>query len=405
MKELRVVARTSASQFESSEDVQRFARRLGATAIVEGSVRSAGNRLRITAQLIRVSDGSHLWAETYERDPADLFGMQDEVARAVASAIADSLVGRPSPAPPPQPRANPAALDAYWRGRYFRSLRTEEDRQRSLEFFERAIAADPGFAAGPLGGRRGAGNTRLSRRDPHGRGRGPRQGSGESRARARRLDPRGPRHSRMGGLLPRLGLDQIPARVPQGPGLNPSYAGARQLYAHALGSRGRFDEAVAESQAALALDPVSYATSSDLAVVYYLARRFEDGIRQGKRVLDTTPNAHVVHGSLGVCYIGAGRHREGAAEFEKAIAVYGRHSYMLARLGQAQVGLGNLDAARVLAGEVEAAVARGDATLTHFAILLAALGEKDRAIDCLVKAAEHRETVSCTWEWIRHSIR
>ena len=143
---LRVIARTSASQFTADTDIRDAARRLGATAVIEGSVRGEGGRLRITAQLIRAADGAHLWAQTYDRAASDLLGMQEDVAREVAAAVGERLLGR-APAHD-APRASPAAgaVAAYWRGRYYRSLRTAEHRRRSLELFEAAIAADRDFA-------------------------------------------------------------------------------------------------------------------------------------------------------------------------------------------------------------------------------------------------------------------
>ncbi len=139
---LKVIARTSAFAFKGkNEDIRKIAETLGVTNVLEGSVRRAGPRIRVTAQLIHARDGTHLWSQRYDRELADIFAVQDEIA----AAIADALKLKLSPAPERRMPSLPA-YEAYLRYRYYQWRFTPEDSQRSRESLEQALALDPGFA-------------------------------------------------------------------------------------------------------------------------------------------------------------------------------------------------------------------------------------------------------------------
>lgn len=141
---LRVTARTSAFAFKGkAEDIRKIAGTLGVTTILEGSVRRSGSRLRVTAQLINASDGYHLWSQRYDREMADLFDLQDEIARAIASALRVTLSG-PAPFMPYKPSL--PAYEALLKARHYRGLIRPELLPRARECFEQAIALDPKFA-------------------------------------------------------------------------------------------------------------------------------------------------------------------------------------------------------------------------------------------------------------------
>jgi serine/threonine-protein kinase len=139
---LRVIARTSAFAFKGkNEDLRRIAHVLGVTSILEGSVRRAGTRMRVTVQLIAASDASHLWSERYDRELSDVFAIQDEIAEAIAVALQVKLAGS-SQFTPKLP-----AYEALLQGRYHRQKFTPEAHLRAKECFEQAVALDPGYAA------------------------------------------------------------------------------------------------------------------------------------------------------------------------------------------------------------------------------------------------------------------
>jgi TolB-like protein/Flp pilus assembly protein TadD len=145
--QLRVIARTSSFSFKGKEvDVATIAKALNVANVLEGSVRKSGNTLRITAQLIRTSDSSHLWSQTYDRELTDVFKIQDEIAGAIAEALEAKLAGRLVNETSAR-TANPAAYDDYLQGRAFLARRRLENIDKSIAAFERAIAEDPGFSA------------------------------------------------------------------------------------------------------------------------------------------------------------------------------------------------------------------------------------------------------------------
>jgi TolB-like protein len=143
--DLRVIARTSSFQFKGrNEDMRVIGQQLGVANLLEGSVRTSGRTMRITAQLIRVSDGSHLWSEKYDRDMGDIFQVQDSIAEAVVTALKTTMHEQPSSSE--HKSANPDAYAAYLRGIYFQNKVTEQDAQRSIEALREAVRIDPGFA-------------------------------------------------------------------------------------------------------------------------------------------------------------------------------------------------------------------------------------------------------------------
>ena len=154
---LKVIARTSAFAFKGkNEDIRKSAETLGVTNVLEGSVRRAGSRIRVTAQLILAHDGTHLWSQRYDRELADIFAVQDEIAAAIAGALKLKL----SPAPERRMPSLPA-YEAYLRYRYYQWRFTPEDSQRGRECLEQALALDPGFAL--FGSRRHGRRGRVDR--------------------------------------------------------------------------------------------------------------------------------------------------------------------------------------------------------------------------------------------------
>ena len=148
VKDLSVAARTSSFAFRGKlEDVREIGRRLGVDAVLEGSVRKAGERLRITVQLIKVSDGYHLWSERFDRTDEDIFAVQDDIALAVAEKLKGKLLGADRETLTHRHTENREAFNLYLKGRYFLERRSEGDMQRAMAHFERAIAEDPEYVA------------------------------------------------------------------------------------------------------------------------------------------------------------------------------------------------------------------------------------------------------------------
>ncbi|RMD76008.1 MAG: hypothetical protein D6820_13520 [Lentisphaerae bacterium] len=144
---LRVVARTSAFAFKGkSEDVREIGRQLNVSTILEGSVRKAGTRVRITAQLINVADGYHLWSEKYDRDLEDVFAVQDEISQEITHKLKGKLLGEDKEKLVKKPVEDLEAYQLFLKGRYFRNRMTRADLNRALDYFQQAIARMPDFA-------------------------------------------------------------------------------------------------------------------------------------------------------------------------------------------------------------------------------------------------------------------
>ena len=146
---LQVTSRTSAFSFKGKEvDIKTIAEKLNVTHMLEGSVRKAGNQLRITAQLIEVKSDSHLWSQTYDRQMENIFAVQDEIAGSVAGALKVALEGGQAPK---TQQTNPEAYNAYLQGCYFYERRSKEDLEKAIGYLERSLQIDPNYARAWVG--------------------------------------------------------------------------------------------------------------------------------------------------------------------------------------------------------------------------------------------------------------
>jgi len=291
---LNVAARTSAFSFrDKAEDVREIGKQLGVATVLEGSVQRAGSHLRVTAQLIKTSDGLHLWSQNFDRDAADIFAVQDEVARAVVAA----LPGRSSGPARQQSRAthNQAAYESYLQGLFAWNRRTEADLRQAIRFFEQAIGQDSTYAEA------WAGLADAYVLLPFYSSVPTREAVPEAEAAAQRalaLDPNlGAAHAALAYAL--MTYDWQWARADsefrRAITLSPGDATAHKWYVDLLGITGRHDQAFREARRALELDPLS-------------------------------PNVIVLMGEL---YWNAGRDGEAEAEFRKALAINPEHPLAL----------------------------------------------------------------------------
>jgi len=291
VSELQVAARTSAFHFKNKNiAVADIAAQLGVQSVLEGSVRKAGNTIRVTAQLINASDGFHIWSQTYDRQSGDIFAIQDEIATQVVDALKVTLLGGEQARLKRHPTANLAAYDAYLLGRQKTARRTSAALQQAVEHFSEAIRLDPGYALAYVGladayallGRYGALDESeiLANATP-------------AVERALELDDRlGEAYASLGKIrwlqqnLP--GAEQAYKRALE---LTPNYAPAYQDYGTLLKwGFARMEEAAAMNQMALVLDPLS--TPNNMAVVenYLEMGRFEDALAGCKRIIEIDPD-------------------------------------------------------------------------------------------------------------------
>ena len=272
----------------TNQPLPEIARELGVDGIIEGSVLRAGDRVRITAQLIHASTDEHLWAKSYERDLKDVLFLQSEVARAIAQEIEVRLTDREESLLIRSQQVNPEAHEAYLRGRYFWSKRSPDASRKAIASFERAFDIEPGFALAYAGladiysVMGGWGFAPPSETWPHAK---------DAALKALELDPSlAEAHASLGLVLQYYERDWSGAETEfkRATELNPNYAAAHLWYADFLSSRNRFGEAVAKYQRARELDPLSLTTKMKAAV--FTTQSMEERILRVQTILELEPD-------------------------------------------------------------------------------------------------------------------
>jgi tetratricopeptide (TPR) repeat protein len=286
---------------------------------------------------------------------------------------------------------NAEALDIFLRGRYVRQQRKFGDLRAGMDFFERAIRLDPDFAEAHAA--LASAYTSIAFHD---------QASADNASRHARVSA--DRALALNENLP--GAHLVRAQLAyfrdwdwgtsdrefrRALELNPSYAMARQGFALSLLARGRFREAIAESHKALELDPLSYTVSNDLGAILWAAGRHEEAIRRSREILTLASDLQPPHLLLGALYASRGQYKEAIAEYEpqRRSGVFG--SELLGRLGYAYAAAGRRADALAVMAELEQ-LPEGARVYAHLATLYVGLGDKQRALECLEKSAQRRET-------------
>jgi serine/threonine protein kinase/tetratricopeptide (TPR) repeat protein len=386
IERLKVAARTSAFSFKGKDaTVSAIGRALGVQTVLEGSVRRAGNRVRITVQLIDATDGYHIWSERYDREMSDIFAVQDEITLAVVAALKVKLFGGEQAAALQHGTADPDAYQAYLKGRFFWSQRTAASLRQAVAFYEQALAADPGYALA------WAGLAEcyvlfgwLSVESPH-------ASMPKAEAAARRaLELDGSlaeAHAALGVYLSFYAWDQ-PASVKalrRALELKPGHATA----CHWLGNipllaLGEFDESIAAVRRAGEMDPLSPIISSDLGLSLLCARRFDEAVAQFQATLTMDPFFYVARYHLGQAYDARGEHVAAIAEYERCLAT-GTDPWVEALLGRSLARRGRRAEAVRWRDRLLAESGTGYVPYVGLAVLHAALGELGEAFAWLEK--------------------
>jgi TolB-like protein/DNA-binding winged helix-turn-helix (wHTH) protein/Tfp pilus assembly protein PilF len=389
---LGVIARTSAMTYKGgNKDVQQIGRELGVEFVLEGSVRREADRVRITAQLIQVFDQTHLWAETYERSRADALTVQSEVAARIARALEVELLPERREEMPPGSTRNHEAFDLYLKGRYLLNRATRESLEKSISYFEEAAAKDPEYAlaeAGLADSYRLLGMYYAMT---------PRESSLRAKraaARALEIDERvAEAHVSMGSLMFRFdrefaGAEKEFLRAIE---LNPSYGLAHHDYGWFLVSMGRMDEGLAEMKLARELDPLSPLSNSDVGWVYLHARRYDEAIEQIKATLELEPDFGSALACLERAYLYKGMHREALETARKEMAHGGASREEMAALDLRDPMKAFKQVQRWRLERRKEAAKKRMVSPYGFAVLYAALGERDTAFEYLERAFEERD--------------
>ena len=381
--DLKVISRTSTQKYKSAPDnLREIAQQLGVATILEGSVQKAGDEVRITVQLIRALSDSHLWAETYDRKLLDTFGVESEVAQKIASSLKAKLTGFEQRAIAAQPTANPEAYQLYLKGRFFWNKRTGEDLKTALDYFQKAVAADPNYANAY------AGEADACLLIPLFSAGTPKEYFPKAKAAAQHaieLDETSAEgHAALGQLLSfDLDFTGSEKEFQRAIELNPNYATAHHWYGNTfLANVGRFDEAIAEGKRAVELDPLSLIINADLGSTLMWARRFDEAIAQQRRTLALDGNFYYAHWNLGEALYYKGDVAGAIAEYEKARSLE-EDPETLGLLGQAYAKTGRKEEALKILAELNEVARRDYVRPELFAIIYIGLGDKSKAIQYL----------------------
>jgi len=379
---LGVIARTSAMRYKHThESVDQIGRQLNVRYVLEGSIRLGDQRVRVTAQLIQVSDQTHLWAESYERPLSDVLKIESEVAQRVTQSLAMELLPSQRAGLTNTREVNPEAYETYLLGRFELRKQSREGIEKAIDHFEQAIRMDPrdARAQAALSEAYWAGSTYWV---------APLDVMPKAKAAALRSleldDNLADAHASLGNVLLFFDWDWPGSEreFRRALALNPSLPDAHIGYADYLATLGKFDESIAQVRQAYALDPVSPSVRPESLWIYFFSGRSEDLIEQCKRLIDLEPNSGIAYALLAQGYAQTGRSGEAvdaanrATHLGNAPVVLITAAAALARAARPEEARQLLDAG--LAQATQRYVCRFNAAAAY-----AQLGETERAFESL----------------------
>ena len=389
---LKVISRTSAMRYKRTDkSLPEIANELGVDAIVEGSVLRAGERVRITGQLIEATTDQHLWAESYERDLGDILALQSEVACAIAREVKVKLTPEERIRLEQRPRVNPEAHEAYFRGRYHFSKWTEEAIEKSIGHLRRAIDIDPTYPLAYAGLADCYVMLSVFAFDP------PDTTAPKAKAAARKAleldDSLGEAQAALGGTELIFDWDWARAGkdIERAVELNPGSAMVHQYQSVYSTTAGRFDEGIEAATRAVNLDPLTATTSNHLGYCHFLARRYDESIVQLEKTIELDPTIYFPHMHLAWIHVIRQELDEALSECEKTLALLPipDEPYALGTAGWALAKAGKPDEARELLTQLQ----RGGRRWTdpaNVAMLHTGLGDREAAFERLEEAWNKR---------------
>lgn len=388
---MRVASRTSVFALRrKGMDAREIARTLNVANVLEGTVRRAGDRLRVSTQLTNAHDGLSLWSESYERQMADVFEVQDDIAGNIAGALRLTLGERSTTERARRGTADLAAYDLYLRGRFFWNQRGAAQLQRAAGYFEQAIARDPDYAqahaglADALGLLPIYGSTPADSAYPLARA---------AAERALKLDSTiAEAHTTLGLILKSTGKwDSAGAAFRRALALDSTYATAHQWYSENLIITGRPAEAVEELTRARALEPLSSIVSAELSYSLGLAGRYDEAIAAGRRAIELDSTLWAGHAFLGFVYLFKGDAKAALPELQAAVRLGPEIDPLVGALAYAHARAGQSDSARALIAPVEIRASRPGGSPVALAMAYAGLGDREKALSWLERGARERD--------------
>jgi eukaryotic-like serine/threonine-protein kinase len=389
LPQLKVIARSSSFRYKGNEaDPQEVAKALGVEAILTGRVTKRGDSLVISTELMDARDRTQIWGDQYNRKLTDLVSLQGEIAREIVNKLKLKVSGEGKGLDKHYTENN-EAYQLYLKGRFYWSKHTKESNKKSIEYFNQAIEKDPSFALAYAG----LADCYLIPANPL----PPREKMVKAKAAAMRAleldETLAEAHTSLARVLARYEWDWPGAEkeFKRAIDLNPRYATAHQWYGGYLEAMGRLNEALAERNLALELDPLSLVINFEVGLGLYFARSYDQAIEQFHKTLELDPNFVPPQGFLLAAYEQQGRYDEAIAESKIAISQKGSEWPMaMAALGHVYALSGKKAEAQDVINQLEQLSAQEYVPAYSIALVYAGLGEKDQAFTWLEKAYEER---------------
>ncbi|MGI8400976.1 MAG: tetratricopeptide repeat protein [Gemmatimonadaceae bacterium] len=389
MRALRVISRTSVMPFKRrDQSLREIGKKVGATTVLDGSIRHAGDRVRIVAKLIDIETNQHLWVETYDRQLTDIFAIQTDVALHIAEALKAELSRDERARVRKEPTKDIQAYQLYQQGRQSFIKYTPEGYAQAIAHFDRAIARDPTFALAYSN--LAMAYTELAESGTMAPDVAYRHAA-EAAANALRLDPDlGAAHCTLGYLKGVREFDWSGAEeeFKRALELSPSSDDTYDLYGRLCSALGRYDEAIALQQRAKELDPLAH--RMDLATTFMRAGRYDEAVALAEDMVDLDPGYDRARATLGWAYFLIGRKEEGLGHLEKAVSFSRANTLWLGQLGEAYAMCGNSGKALEVLRELEDRSRHSYVSPYHFAYVHTGLGDTETAMDWLERSVAER---------------
>lgn len=396
IRALKVISRTSTMQYKATKKrMDLIAEELGVDAVIEGSVIRAGDRVRITAQLVHAATDKHLWAESYDRELSEVLGLQSEVARTIAEQIRVKLTPHEREQLKRPRKVMAEVYESYLKGRFHFNKWTVETVKKGIEYFQQALQLDPEYAPA-YAGIADCYNSLQFLGLPSAEV-GPKALKAAIRAVA--LDPNlAAAHAALGAVKFFHDWDWAgaEAEMQRAIELDPGSADAHQGYAYLLTALGRHERAIAEIERAHELDPMALATNVNLGWRHYFARDYDRAIARLREALELDSNFGNAFWCMGICTVQKKNFAEGILYLKRAVMLYSGNAQPKGSLGHAYGLAGKPAKAQRLVDELVALAKTEYVSAWAIAVIYIGMGEKDRAFEWLEKAFEDRNA-SLVW--------
>jgi TolB-like protein/DNA-binding winged helix-turn-helix (wHTH) protein/tetratricopeptide (TPR) repeat protein len=387
---LTVIARGSVAKYKhTSLAVNQIGRELHADYLVQGSVRRAPDRVRITVHLIQVPEQTDRWAESYDRELKDMLALQDSVARTIANQIHITLTPGQQSRLATRSNLDPDAYESYLKGRYYWNKRTAEGMQKAQVYFQQAINKDPSYGAAYSGladcnsGLTWHGFTSPAETLPR---------ANAAALKAIEIDPQSAEaHASLALVLHhKWDWPAAEAEFKRALQLDPRYANAHHWYGDYLSVRGRHDEALVEAKKALDLDPLNLMIGTWVGLRYYLARKYDGALEQSRNTVELDQNFAAAHLLLGETYVQMGLHEKGLAELRSAASLSGNSPLYLAQVAVAYASEGRKADALQIITQLQTTSGKRYVSPYGLAQIYAALNDKEQTFKWLQIAYDDR---------------